>query len=127
MINKFSNRIHVKTVTLNDREYYYKILEIGMVQFGVKMNFLCILQVSRFVFVLKINFYNYFSVFKHLWTGPQLIGSAGVTGIKFLRPSAHYPRTTGSILERRRGSFVKCGPKGYGAIWSTQSTTDAPD
>ena len=61
---------------LNDREYYYKILEIGMAQFGVKMNFLCILQVSRFVFVLKMNFYKYFSVFKHLWTGRQNLKSA---------------------------------------------------
>jgi hypothetical protein len=33
-----------------------------MTQFGAKMNFLCILQVSRFVFVLKMNSYNYFSV-----------------------------------------------------------------
>jgi hypothetical protein len=50
MINKFSNRVHVKTETLNDREYYYKILETGMAQFEVKMNFLCILQVSSIVF-----------------------------------------------------------------------------
>jgi hypothetical protein len=28
-----------------------------MAQFGVKMNFLCILQVSNIVFVLKIIFY----------------------------------------------------------------------
>jgi hypothetical protein len=27
-------------VILIDREYYYKILEIGMVQFGVHMHFL---------------------------------------------------------------------------------------
>jgi hypothetical protein len=47
---------HVQTETLNDREYCYKILEIGMAQFGARMNFLCILQVSRFVFVLKTNF-----------------------------------------------------------------------
>jgi hypothetical protein len=46
----------MSTETLNDREYYYKILEIGMVQFGAKMNFLCILQVSRIVFVLKTKF-----------------------------------------------------------------------
>jgi hypothetical protein len=38
MLNKFSNRVHVKTETLNDRESYYKILEIGMAQFGFKMN-----------------------------------------------------------------------------------------
>jgi hypothetical protein len=38
MTNYFSYCFHVKTETLNDREYYYKILEIGMVQFGAKMN-----------------------------------------------------------------------------------------
>jgi hypothetical protein len=27
-------------VILNDKDYYYKILEIGMVQFGSKMEFL---------------------------------------------------------------------------------------
>jgi hypothetical protein len=51
-----------------------------MVQFGAKMNFLCILQVSRFVFVLKTNFYNYFSVFNLLWTGPHFPESVGATG-----------------------------------------------
>jgi hypothetical protein len=34
-----------------------------MVQFGAKMNFLCILQVPRIVFVLKTKFYNQFLVF----------------------------------------------------------------
>ena len=53
MINKFSNRVHVKTETLNGREYYYKILEIGMVQFGAKMNFLCNKQVLTLIFILK--------------------------------------------------------------------------
>jgi hypothetical protein len=41
------------------------------------MNFLCILQVSRFVFVLKTNFYNYFYVFNHLWTGPRIPEKSG--------------------------------------------------
>ena len=63
MINKFSNGVHVKTVVLNDREYYYKILEIGMVQFGVKMNFLWNKQVSRIVFVLKKRISNINSLF----------------------------------------------------------------
>jgi hypothetical protein len=79
MINKFSNRVHVITETLNDREYYYKILEIGMVQFGPKMEFLWILQVSRFVFVLKTNFYYYFSVFNLLWTGPRFLLTSRVS------------------------------------------------
>jgi hypothetical protein len=39
MIIKFSYRVHVRTETLNDREQYYKILEIGMDQFGLKWNF----------------------------------------------------------------------------------------
>jgi hypothetical protein len=56
MINKFSYCFHVKTETLNDKEYYYKILEIGKVQFGAKMSFLFILQVSRFVFFIKNEF-----------------------------------------------------------------------
>jgi hypothetical protein len=56
MINYFSYCFHAKTEALNDREYYYKILEIGMAQFGVRMNFLCILQVSAIKCVLKTNF-----------------------------------------------------------------------
>jgi hypothetical protein len=40
MINKFSYCFHVKTETLGDREYYYKILETRMVQFGAHMDFL---------------------------------------------------------------------------------------
>jgi hypothetical protein len=43
------------------------------------MNFLCILQVSRFVFLLKTNFYNYFSVFIILWTGRQFSESPGAS------------------------------------------------
>jgi hypothetical protein len=49
----FSNCFHDKTETLNDREYYYKNLEIGMVQFGAKMNFLCNKQVLTLIFILK--------------------------------------------------------------------------
>jgi hypothetical protein len=43
------------------------------------MDFLCILQVSRFIFVLKTNFYNYFPIFNLLWTGPHLLKSVGVS------------------------------------------------
>jgi hypothetical protein len=48
------------------------------------MDFLCILQISRIVFVLKMNFYNYFSVFKHLWTGPHFSESLGASEENFL-------------------------------------------
>jgi hypothetical protein len=55
-----------------------------MDRFGLKMNFLCILQVYRFVFVLKTNFYNYFSVFNLLWTGPRFPEKSGVIPQKSL-------------------------------------------
>jgi hypothetical protein len=56
-----------------------------MDQFGLKMNFLCILQVSRIVFVLKTNFYNYFSAFIILWTGRRISESARALAQMLLR------------------------------------------
>jgi hypothetical protein len=56
-----------------------------MVQFEAKMNFLCILQVARIVFVLTTNFYNYFSVFNHLWTEPRFPERPGANTEEFLR------------------------------------------
>jgi hypothetical protein len=38
--NYFSYCCHVKTETLSDRKQYYKNLESGMDQFGLKMDFL---------------------------------------------------------------------------------------
>jgi hypothetical protein len=54
--NKFKCVFHVKTVVLFNREYYYKIIGTGMVQFGSSMNFLQLKQVSVIKFVLKIYF-----------------------------------------------------------------------
>ena len=56
-------------MTLNGREYYYKILEIGMAQFGARMNFLCNKQVLGILFILKINFCIYLPILYVLWTG----------------------------------------------------------
>jgi hypothetical protein len=56
-----------------------------MDQFGLKMNFLSILQVSGFVVVLKTKFYNHFSVFNHLWTRPRFPEKSGFTVKEFLR------------------------------------------
>jgi hypothetical protein len=42
------------------------------------MDFLCISQVSRFVFVLKTNFHTYFTVFNLLWTGRQFLEKPGL-------------------------------------------------
>jgi hypothetical protein len=43
------------------------------------MDFLGILPISRFIFELKMKFCNYFSVFKHLWTGPHFSESPGAS------------------------------------------------
>ena len=67
----------MKTVVLFDKETYYKISEIGMAQFGVRMDFLWNKQVSRIVFVLKTKFFNHFSVFIVLWTERQFLESPG--------------------------------------------------
>jgi L-cystine uptake protein TcyP (sodium:dicarboxylate symporter family) len=63
MINKFSNRVHVKTEIQGDKQHYYKIIGIGMDQFGVHMNFLGFKQVSAIIYILKINFPNYSFIF----------------------------------------------------------------
>jgi hypothetical protein len=44
-----------------------------MDELGAKMNLIWISQVSRFVFVLKTNFYNYFSIFDLLGTCFQML------------------------------------------------------
>jgi hypothetical protein len=74
------------------------------------MNFLCILQVSRIVFVLKMKFCNYFSVFKHLWTGAQFLINS--------RVSAQDNLDSGNSSSGRRvgfkvwrGSFCKTYPR----------------
>jgi hypothetical protein len=57
-----------------------------MVQFGAKMNFLCILQVSRIVFVLKTKFSNHISVVIILRTGRQFLERSGAFPKDFPRP-----------------------------------------
>jgi hypothetical protein len=103
-------------VILYDRESYYKILEIRMAQFGVKMNFLCILRVSRIVFVLKTNFYNQFSVFNYLWTGSHFLEKSGVSR-KDSPDTEHSSRGWRVESLKGEGLFYNFGSaKGYGAI-----------
>jgi hypothetical protein len=78
--NKFKFVFHVKTVVLFDREYYYKIIGTGMVQFGGHVDFLQIKQVLVIVFVLKIYFPIQLFNFRLYWTGPQFSESAGAPG-----------------------------------------------
>ena len=63
--------------TLNGSEYYYKILEIGMVQFGANMNFLCNKQVLGILLILKINFCIYLPILYALWTAPRIPENSG--------------------------------------------------
>jgi hypothetical protein len=77
MLNKFSNRVHDKTETLNGREYYYKILEIWMAQFGLKMDFLWFIQVLGFIFILKIQFLIHLIDLKQFWIGPRFPEKSG--------------------------------------------------
>jgi hypothetical protein len=55
-------------VALSDKQYYYKIIETRMDQFGLNMNFLEIKQVLVVIFTLKINFYFIFLDFLSPWT-----------------------------------------------------------
>jgi hypothetical protein len=41
------------------------------------MNLICFIQVSEFIFVLKINFPNCFSIFISLWTVRHLLRNTG--------------------------------------------------
>jgi hypothetical protein len=76
-----------------------------MDQFGAKINFLCILQVSRIVFVLKTNFYNYFSVFIILSTGLQFSESARTLAQMLLRLRRHTGWTVGHFDINRGASM----------------------
>jgi hypothetical protein len=81
------------------------------------MNFLCILQVSRIVFVLKTKFYSYFSVFNHLWTGPRFLEKTGALEQNIL-DSVHsgqgrrvlISKTVRIHLQNRQGERVSTNP-----------------
>jgi hypothetical protein len=44
-----------------------------MTQFGVKMNFIWIIQVLGIIFVLKTNLYNYLSLFSAPWSAHEFL------------------------------------------------------
>jgi hypothetical protein len=48
-----------------------------MVQFVAKMNFLCILQVSRIVFVLKMHLLIHLFILNQFWTGSLITEKSG--------------------------------------------------
>jgi hypothetical protein len=81
-----------------------------MVQFGAKMNFLCILQVSRIVFVLKTKFYNHFSVFIILWTRPRFLENLGVSEQEILDP-VHSQIGWRVLYKKTQGRMCKTNPR----------------
>jgi hypothetical protein len=88
------------------------------------MNFLCILQVSRIVFVLKTNFCNYFSIFNPFWTGPRFLVNSGTSVLKILRhrvqgygPRVQNPKPEGFMCKLAR-------LKWFGRISAVRSTRD---
>jgi hypothetical protein len=54
-----------------------------------------------------MNFYNYFSVFKHLWTGPHFSESSGALAQDSTDSVNSAPRTAGSIYVKNEGSYAK--------------------
>jgi hypothetical protein len=107
MINKFSYCFYVKTETLGDREYYYKILETGMVQFGVHMNFLPIKQVLVIIFVLKNAFLIYFLCFSSFLDWASFSREHRGPGAKYPRLRKQYIRMAGLNLTSFRGFLTK--------------------
>jgi hypothetical protein len=53
---KFYCGLHAKTEAIGDKPHYYKIIEIGMDQFGGHMHFLWFIQILAIIFILKIYF-----------------------------------------------------------------------
>jgi hypothetical protein len=80
-----------------DKQYYYKIIGTGMSQKGVKINFICTLQVSRIILELKINFYNQFPKYSIHWT--ERIKTVKCRGF-----GERIPRTQGAVA-RMAGLF----------------------
>jgi hypothetical protein len=91
------------------------------------MNFLCILQVSRIVFALKTNSYNYFSISNLLWTGPRIPEKSGFTVKEFLR-LGNSRRGRRVIYEKVQGLFTKIATaKMYSWIWTVGLETSGCD
>jgi hypothetical protein len=60
-------------------------METRMVQYGLQMNFLGILQVSAINFILKIIFLDHLFLFTDFWTACIKTKKCRVSGVKFPR------------------------------------------
>jgi hypothetical protein len=94
-------------VVLFDREYYYKIIGTGMIQFGGHMDFLQIKQVLVIIFVLQIYFPIQLFNFRLYWTGPQLQATPGGSRVKMPQTQGNTRVERGFIYINDRGLFEK--------------------
>jgi hypothetical protein len=78
-----------------------------MTQFGAKMNFLWNKQVSRIVFVLKTNFYNYFYVFNLLWTGPRIPERSGGRCVNYPMTQVNPIEDDGLVSRKHKGPTAR--------------------
>jgi hypothetical protein len=69
-----------------------------MDQFGAKMNLIWFIQVYEFIFVLKINLYNYLSTFSVPWVARIITEKHRGTGAKDSKTQLPTHWTAGSFV-----------------------------
>jgi hypothetical protein len=100
-------------VALKDKHLYYKIIETGMDQFELNMNFLWIKQILAIIFALKINFYTIYPIYMLCGLRARFPRKAGASAqdsprLRMLLPGLQvYSSKTQGLL----CNFT--GPKGY--------------
>jgi hypothetical protein len=98
-----------------------------MDQFGLKMNFLCILQVLAFIFILKIHFLIHLSNLHDLWTARILNRNAAGLVQEVLRLSLTQQWTAVYFYKIRRSLLEITRLPRSGLTGAVRSTASGPD
>ena len=98
-----------------------------MGKFGLHMNFLWIIQVLGFIFILKIEFPIHFINFNSVldWASNKPKRRGYFRRIPKTQISA--ARTAGLFLFSRRAHVQNQPAKGYEGLWAIRSCVDGPD
>jgi hypothetical protein len=115
---------------LVDRQYQYKIIAIGMGQFGAKMDFLGITQVLELFLILKIIFYtNLLLYYLLLGCGSKIQRVQGCcVNSKDQNVSSLSLHGLRVVLIQSWGPFCKmASAKGYMPTMAARLKTNAPD
>jgi hypothetical protein len=104
-----------------------KINVSGMTQFGVKVNFIWIIQVPGIIFVLKTNFYNYLSLFSAPSSARQFPERSRANQQKYLRHRRHSRRMVGWFSKNIRAILQSAQPEGYGGLLAARSEIECLD